>query len=295
MEQVGFVDIASLSKTPAAGTPKLRTSYRDYAEAIAASDADAIYISLPNAMHAEWITKGLAAGKHVIVDKPATLTLDSAMTLVAEAERQGLLLAEAVVFDYHPQFAAIRTFVREHGPLTHIHAEFIIPPMPASNFRNSRALGGGCLLDMGPYAAAIARGFGSGSDRLAAFAAPASDTIDVDVGFSLAVRFRNGVRYTGHFSFEAEYQNRLTLVARHGSLIVERLFSPPADIEPVWQLRESNQVREQRMPAADVFRCFLEAALEAVRSGEHRKFFSNLMADAVFRTDIERQLLSNAR
>jgi dTDP-3,4-didehydro-2,6-dideoxy-alpha-D-glucose 3-reductase len=117
----------------------------------------------------------------------------------------------------------------------------------------------------------------------------------VDVGFSLAVRFANGVRYTGHFSFEAEYQNRLTLVTRHGSLIVERLFSPPADIEPVWQMRESNQAREQRMPAADVFRCFLEAVLEAVHSGEHGEFHSNMMADAAFRADIERQLLSNAR
>ena len=68
-----------------------------------------------------------------------------------------------------------------------------------------------------------------------------------------------------------------------------------ADIEPVWQMRESNQAGEQRMPAADVFRCFLEAVLEAIHSGEHGKFLPNLMADAVFRADIERQLLSNAR
>lgn len=295
IDQVRSVDIASIGKAPSSVLPKLRTCYRDYAEAISGSDADTIYISLPNSMHVEWITKGLAAGKHIIVDKPATLTLDSARTLVAEAERRDLLLAEAIVFDYHPQFDAMRTFVQEHGALTHIHAEFIIPPMPTANFRNFRALGGGCLLDMGPYAAAIARRFGSTASSLAAFAAPASDRLDVDVGFSIAVRFANGVRYTGHFSFESEYQNRLTLVANRGSLIVERIFSPPADLEPVWQVRESNQTKERHTPAADVFRSFLEAAFEAIQSsGERGRFLSNLMADAIFRADIERQLHSNA-
>src|ERR1700712_5987019 len=74
---VAGIDIASVSKTPAAGWPKAGTHYRDYDEALARSGADLVYISLPNSMHDAWIAACLAAGKHVVVDKPATLTLAS--------------------------------------------------------------------------------------------------------------------------------------------------------------------------------------------------------------------------
>jgi predicted dehydrogenase len=204
-------------------------------------------------------------------------------------------VAEAIVFEYHSQFAAMGDFLREHSPLSHIDALFIIPPMPRENFRNSRRLGGGCLLDMGPYAAAIARRFGGEVDVITAFAAPSSRDFDVDLGFTAAVRFADGVRYTAHFSFESEYQNRLTLVARHGSLVVDRVFSPPADMTPLWQTRERNVAGEQRMPACDVFERFLQVVFGAVRSQQHQHLHANLLRDVRFRARLEQALLSNSR
>ena len=79
-----------------------------------------------------------------------------------EARRADRLVAEATVFGYHPQFEALAAFVAETGPLTQVAAQFIIPPLPIGNFRNHAELGGGCLLDMGPYAAATMRILGGG-------------------------------------------------------------------------------------------------------------------------------------
>ncbi len=292
MDAITRIDIASRSKTPAAGLPKAGVHFTSYDEALAQTKAECVYISLLNSLHETWIENCLAAGKHVIVDKPATLSLNAAKRLVDLATGKGLLLAEATVFDFHPQFDAMEDFLAEAGGLTHIDAQFIIPPLPADNFRNGAALGGGCLLDMGAYAAGLARRFGSDLLRLAAFGAPPIDGRDVDRGFSLAAQFANGVRYTGHFSFESEYQNRLLLVARGGSLLVERQFSPPPDSAPLWQVRRANAATQETQPVADVFALFLAAAVRAIYDGAFERFYKPLLADAIFRDVIAQNLKS---
>src|SRR5260370_27246738 len=98
------------------------------------------------------------------------------------------------------------------------------------NFWRQRELGGGCLLDMGPYAAALMRILGGGSpSHIAALAGPRHPETGVDMGFSVQARLPNGGIFSGHFSFEGEYQNRLLVVADSGSVMIERVFSPPAD------------------------------------------------------------------
>src|SRR5665213_67999 len=152
------ISIASKSRVePKEGWPKRGRFFSDYDAALRDSRADIVYLSLPNAMHEYWVLTALGSGKHVLVDKPAMLTTEACERGVAEARRSGRLLAEATVFGCHPHFDALRSFVAEHGPLTHVDAQFIIPPLPTVNFRNHGELGGGCLLDMGPYAAALMR------------------------------------------------------------------------------------------------------------------------------------------
>lgn len=289
LDEVTEIDIASVSKARPEAWPKRGEWFGDYAEAIRTSRAEMIYISLPNAHHEPWILEALAAGRHVIVDKPAVLSLDSAHRCVDLARSQSLLLAEATVFSFHPQVAALKALALDIGPITHLDALFIIPPLPLDNFRNSKAMGGGCLLDMGPYAAAVARLFGDELLTLCALPAPVSEG-QVDMGFSLAARFRSGLRYTGHFSFESEYQNRLTVIGRQGSVVVDRLFSPPADSPLGWQVRRRNEASEIAQPPGDMFRVFLETALDAIRHRNLDEFGSSLLKDAAFRARVEQEL-----
>lgn len=278
------VDIASRSKPAPANWRKAGSFFSDYTDALAKSGADLVYISLPNSDHLAWITASLAAGKHVIVDKPATLTLSDTQRCAEEATKRSRLLAEATVFSYHPQIAAIREFFDKQGPLTHIDARFIIPPLPNENFRNYRELGGGCLQDMGPYAAAVARLFTRAPLRtLQAYSAPASTKLDIDVGFSVLAHFEDGLRYSGHFSFESEYQNKLALIGAHGSIAIERVFSPPPDMTCILQTRSNNVVREEVQAPCDVFRAFVEAVLTAVEARQHDRFAQDMLVDAQFR------------
>jgi NDP-hexose-3-ketoreductase len=292
LPQISTIDIASRGKDAPASWPKQGRFFRDYAQAIQQSRAGILYISLPNSDHVAWIQAGLAAGKHVVVDKPATLALEAAQQCCEEAHKRGLLLAEATAFSYHAEFAPLRAFFDDYGPLTHVSAQFIIPPLPRENFRNYRKLGGGCLTDMGPYAAAVGRLFGGGlPQHLHAVAAPVDPLLDIDIGFSLVARYANGVQYTGQFSFESEYQNRLSLVGKSGSVTVERVFSPPPDQGLVWQVRRKNTASEDRRGPSDGFEMFLRAVLAAIGDKRHDGFASDLLTDAAFRDRISTSLL----
>ena len=282
---IAEISIASKSREPlAACWPKRGSFFKKYSTAIEQSGADTVYISLPNALHAEWVSASLAAGKHVIVDKPALLSLSESRQAVAQARRAGLLLAEATVFTYHPQTAALHAFLHEYGPLTHADAQFIIPPLPMINFRNHSELGGGCLLDMGPYAAALIRVFGGGSAKdLYAIAGGQHPQTGIDMGFSLLARLANGALFSGHFSFEGEYQNRLILVGCHGSVIVNRVFSLPPLKEVVWNRRIRNSEELVKLPAADAFEFFLADVNRAIDVHMFDPFYSALLADAEMR------------
>ncbi|HEX9469350.1 MAG TPA: Gfo/Idh/MocA family oxidoreductase [Bradyrhizobium sp.] len=281
VEAIGEISIASKSRPQPSGWPKAGRFFRDYEAALRESESDIVYLSLPNAMHEHWIMTALAAGKHVVVDKPATVTWEASDRAAKEARRTNRILAEATVFGYHPHFEALNDSVAENGPLTHVDAQFVIPPLPIANFRNHREFGGGCLLDMGPYAAALMRILGGGRpSHITALGGGQHPETGVDMGFSVQARLANGGVFSGHFSFEGEYQNRLLIVARSGSVIVERVFSPPADHRIEWRRRVRNAESVVTFEAADTFARFLESVTRAIANGDHEALRRDMLADA---------------
>lgn len=292
--RIATVSIASKSHPEPDDWPKQALFFDDYEAALRESDCDLVYLSLPNAMHEHWVMAALAAGKHVVVDKPAMMTLAASERAVEEARRAGRVVAEATVFGYHPQFARLAEFVAETGPMTQAAAQFIIPPLPIGNFRNHAELGGGCLLDMGPYAAATIRILG-GDDvsDIMALAGGVHPETGVDMGFSVLARLGNGGAFSGHFSFEGEYQNRLLVVGRSGSVLMERVFTPPADHPVEWRRRVRNVEDVVTFEPADTFANFLEAVTSAIAGGDHERFHRDLLSDAGCRGMIATALASN--
>jgi predicted dehydrogenase len=287
IDAIEEISIASRSRPAPQAWPKSGRFFTDYRAALDDSGADIVYLSLPNSMHDEWVMAALAAGRHVLVDKPATMTLDGAERAVAAARRARRLVAEATVFSYHPQFGALGAFVAEHGPLRLVDAQFIIPPLPSTNFRNHAELGGGCLLDMGPYAASTMRILGGGPpSRITALGGGRHLETGVDMGFSVQARLANGAVFAGHYSFEGEYQNRLLVVGGSGSVIIERVFSPPADLAIEWRRRVRNDESVVTLEAADTFAQFLETAVRAAVTGDHDRLHRDLLDDAQCRAAI---------
>ena len=230
---LGTVDVASRRGEEAidqSARPHVSAIFEGYAQALQMSDCPVVYISLPNALHAQWVEAALREGRDVIVDKPAFPDVATAERLADLAVEKGRLLVEATVFDRHAQMRRLMQLADEDEGYRIISAEFLIPAPAADNFRSQSGLGGGALLDMGPYAAATARLLGRGPVRGVSVASlPTKVNGDVDGGFQVELQF-DKARLRGLFAFGMSYQNTLTVWTERQSLQVERVFSPPPDV-----------------------------------------------------------------
>lgn len=142
----------------------------DYASVIESDDVDAVYIALPNSLHAEWTVRALQAGKAVLCEKP--LSVGSAMTaevLDAAAAVPGALLWEAFVFPFQAQHQRLTDLVADGaiGEVAEIVSSFHFRVSNPANIRLSAELGGGALADVGCYPIRLAFeifGVSGGSD-----------------------------------------------------------------------------------------------------------------------------------
>jgi D-xylose 1-dehydrogenase (NADP+, D-xylono-1,5-lactone-forming) len=127
--------------------------HASYEDLLADERVDAVYISLANHQHLEWVTKSLEAGKHVLCEKPLGLNEAETKTMFDVASRNGRLLVEAVWGRWHPRFSRMVDLVSAGaiGELQHIETAFTFTSEMTDNYRLSPLMGGGALLDVGCY------------------------------------------------------------------------------------------------------------------------------------------------
>jgi xylose dehydrogenase (NAD/NADP) len=133
-----------------AGAHGIPRAHGSYEALLADPEIDAVYVSLPNALHAEWAIRALEAGKHVLVEKPFTGRAADAEAAFDAAERAGRVLMEGMMWRFHPQAAALARLARESRPRV-ARAVFGFDLPDRSDVRWSAELGGGALMDVGCY------------------------------------------------------------------------------------------------------------------------------------------------
>ncbi|CAD7044109.1 gfo/Idh/MocA family oxidoreductase [Pseudorhizobium halotolerans] len=142
-------------------------AFGSYEEMLASDVIDAVYIPLPTSQHVEWSIKAADAGKHVLCEKPIALKADDIDALIAARDRNGVLIAEALMVTYAPVWLKVRELIAEGaiGRLRHVQGAFTYFNRDAGNMRNIPELGGGALPDIGVYPAITTR-FATGREPL---------------------------------------------------------------------------------------------------------------------------------
>ncbi len=134
--------------------------YFDSYEALLKSDMiEAVYIPLPNHMHAEYIKKAADAGKHIICEKPIALNAREARDSIDYATGKGVKVMEAFMYKFHPQWQHVRELIQmqEIGSIQSVYTFFSFNNADPNNIRNKKETGGGALLDIGCYAVSCSR------------------------------------------------------------------------------------------------------------------------------------------
>ncbi|RZS91207.1 putative dehydrogenase [Motilibacter rhizosphaerae] len=132
-------------------------AYDAYDAVLADSDVDAVYIALPNDAHVPWARRALAAGKHVLCEKPLGLDADEVQLLTSEAEDAGLLAVEASWYRWHPRTVRTEALVRAGllGEVTRAYSGFTGGGGDSANYRFDPRAGGGALYDVGCYSVSV--------------------------------------------------------------------------------------------------------------------------------------------
>jgi predicted dehydrogenase len=206
----------------------------DYDAVLADPDVDAVYIPLVNNLHLEWTLRAFDAGKHVLCEKPLAMNAIEAERMAEAASRSGRLLMEAFMYRFHPRARAFVDGLRGR-PILHVHSTFGFREEDRDNYRMIRELGGGALLDVGCYTVNVARWLlGEPSTVLAQ--AHVDPEADVDVSTGALLGFDGGATASLWCSFESGEDQRLIVITRDGTSVLERPFSAWRDPEDPYQL-----------------------------------------------------------
>ncbi|HEU5390483.1 MAG TPA: Gfo/Idh/MocA family oxidoreductase [Streptosporangiaceae bacterium] len=193
-------------------------------------DIDALYIPLPNSLHAEWTIRALEAGKPVLCEKPLCGTLPDTERVLASARQTGTLLWEAFAFPFHAQLARLRQLVADGaiGDLMEIKSNFHFSVTRPDNIRLSRELEGGALLDVGCYPVRLAAElFGAAHESAWATASRGGQGVDVDTWGVLG--YPAGRRLLLSCGFGRSYDAFTTLEGTAGQIHVTNPFHPGPD------------------------------------------------------------------
>jgi predicted dehydrogenase len=205
---------------------------------------DALYVPLPNSLHAEWTIRALRAGKPVLCEKPLCGTLEETERVLAVAAETGTPLWEAFVFPFHQQMARIRELLAEGaiGELREIHSSFHFSLGNPDNIRMSAALEGGALNDVGCYPVRLAfELFSVEHDSAWATAEPGGDGIDIETWGTLG--FPGGRRLLLSCGMRRGVDTFSRLLGTGGQIEVSNPFHPgPGDQFVVRDGRSEPQV-----------------------------------------------------
>ena len=248
--------------------PSIRV-YETYEDVLGDSDIDAVYIPLPNHLHVEWSLKALAAGKHVLCEKPMTMHASEFDRLVAARNESGKLAAEAFMIVHHPQFVRAKALLEAGalGRVRHVEAVFSYFNDDVGNIRNQACVGGGGLPDIGVYTFGAAR-YLTGEEPLSIPYAHIDFDGGVDVFSQIAARFPS-FTYSAVVSMRLAKRQEVVLHGEEGLLRLTCPFNAAVHDQAELVIETTGNARTtERFPGVNHYINQVEAFGRAAHTGE---------------------------
>lgn len=267
-------------------------AFGSYQELLASDQVDGVYIPLPTSQHVEWAAKAAEAGKHVLVEKPLALKAAEIEPLIKLRDANKVLISEAFMVTYHPQWLKVRDLIAEGaiGTLKYVQGAFTYHNVDPTNMRNVPELGGGALPDIGVYPTVSTR-FATGKEPKRVFATVEFDkTFGTDTFSTIRADFGD---------FELAFYLSTQLAARqlmvfHGDKGFIEVRSPfNAGLYEHHKIELHNQKHTEatvfRFPGVQQYRLQVEAFVRAAQGGKDAVFTlessiaNQKTIDAIFR------------
>jgi predicted dehydrogenase len=259
------------------GIPVVQASY----DALLANpDIDAVYNPLPNALHAPWTIKAIAAGKHVLCEKPLASCAAEAEQVAAAAAASGLVVMEAMHYRYHPLIGRLRELAAGLGPVRHIQCWTSFVISNENDIRYDYGLGGGALMDGGCYAIDCLRLLGPGEPAVtgaladpylrlpghsAGHPGPAGAVADRATAVSLAFPGGSTAWLESSFTLDGQSRAEVHVIGEHGHVWVTDFIQ--AHDGRLVAVRDGSVLADERGAGDTTYTMQLRAFAAAVAGG----------------------------
>lgn len=243
--------------------------FGDYQDLLDSPEVDAVYIPLPNGLHGRWTRAAVAAGKHVLCEKPFTANAEEAREIARLAADSGLVVMEAFHYRYHPLIRAAEEIVAsgELGTLRRVETALSFPLPLFSDIRYDYDLAGGALMDAGCYAVHMARVLGGEDPEVVSARAKLHGDRRIDRAMSAELRFPAG--HTGRVRCSMWSADVLrisaTVVGDRGRMRLLNPVLPHAG--HLLAVRSADGTRLRRFPRRPSYDYQLDAFADAVLRG----------------------------
>jgi D-xylose 1-dehydrogenase (NADP+, D-xylono-1,5-lactone-forming) len=264
-DKVDLVAVASRDQARAdayARQWEIPRAYGSYEALLADPEVEAVYISLPNTLHAEWSIKALEAGKHVLCEKPFTRHPEEVTAAFDVAERTGRLLSEAFMYRHNPQTKRLVELVAQGGigELRLVRSAFSYSLYDADNIRLRTDVEGGALMDVGCYCVSGSRLLGG--EPVAVHGEAWYGPSGTDWTFGGLLRFPGDVLATFDCGTAMPNRDELEAIGSEGSIYLD---DPWHCAHPVIELRRNGGVERIELEPVDSYRLELENVSDAIR------------------------------
>lgn len=208
-------------------------AYGSYEALIDADNVDAIYIPLPNNLHAEWTYRAAAAGKHVLCEKPLAMTASQAQEMVDACAEAGVKLQEAFMYRHHPTWVEAIRLLRSGaiGTVQAVDSFFSYFNDDPTNIRNRVENGGGAVMDIGCYNINLSRLVFDAEPTIVESVVRRDPEMGIDILTSAVLSFPRGGQSSFTCSTRAEDFQRVHIVGTGGRIEIEIPFNIPPGVD----------------------------------------------------------------
>ena len=252
---------------------RIPRAYESYEKLLADKDIDVVYVSLPNSLHAEWTVRALDAGKHVLCEKPMSISMEELDRVEKAAKASGTTVFEAFMYLHHPQTRRLGDLVGggEIGGLQLVSSTFSfnLPPDKATNIRLRTDVSGGSLWDVGVYPVSLSVFLNGGKAPQEVWAQQTVGETGVDVSFRGQLRLSSGASAQFFVGFRAPSLHTAYVVCDGGRITVGEPWKPALAGAPsrLTITPTAGKERVVRFPNTDPYLCEVETMEACVLDG----------------------------
>lgn len=244
-------------------------AYGSYDAVLEDPEVEAVYIPLPNALHAEWTIRAAEHGKHVLCEKPLGATADEVRRMFEACHAAGVHLMEAFMYRFHPQIRYVQEQVAT-GAIGEVRFarsafSFDIRSRP-ENIRLQAALAGGSLMDVGCYPLNFCRVVFGGPPQIIAARVDVPEGSEVERTVGAVLDFGGGRLGMINSSFELPWHQFAEVVGERGRIVVPRPYTPGRS-ETVVRVERGDETLARRFEPADQYQLEVEHFGDCIRNG----------------------------